>query len=201
MHYLSSRSARVRSQGAQRVLAAVAALALGGAAFSAAPARADHCRAYYTVAYGENLFRIGLKYGLRWNYIAEASGIQDSNKIYAGQVLCIPAASSTGGPQLQLLPAGVIPTISIAAVIKDQTVTITTANFPASTRFDVRMGLMGTRGFGGAYVTTVDSGTGGAFSETFIIPAGLRGQRRVAIRLENASGYYSFNWFWNNSTP
>lgn len=97
-------------------------------------------------------------------------------------------------------PAGAIPTFSISAVVRDQTVTISTRDFPANVKFDVRMGALGTQGINGAYVTTIDSGAGGSFSQTFNVPAGLRGSDRIAIRLENASGYYAYNWFWNNST-
>lgn len=97
-------------------------------------------------------------------------------------------------------PAGAIPTFSISAVVRDQTVTISTRDFPANVKFDVRMGMMGTQGINGSYVTTLDSGAGGAFSQTFSVPAGLRGLDRIAIRLESANGYYAYNWFWNNST-
>lgn len=95
---------------------------------------------------------------------------------------------------------GAIPTISISTVVKDQTVTITAKDLPANMKFDVRMGKMGTQAIGGTYVTTIDSGKGGTFSQTFTIPAGLRGQSQIAIRLDGSGGYYSYNWFWNNST-
>jgi hypothetical protein len=47
----------------------------------------------------------------------------------------------------------------------------------------------------------VNSGTGGAFSKTFTIPAALAGRYKIAIRLETASGYYyAYNWFYNNAS-
>jgi LysM repeat protein len=39
---------------------------------------------------GENLYRIGLQYGLSWVAIAEYNGITDPNAIYVGQELRIP---------------------------------------------------------------------------------------------------------------
>jgi LysM repeat protein len=54
---------------------------------------------YHTVRPGENLFRIGLAYGVRWISIAEANGIINPNQIYAGQVLKIP--TNVPGPQPQ----------------------------------------------------------------------------------------------------
>lgn len=95
-----------------------------------------------------------------------------------------------------------IPTFKIDAVVKGDTVTITTANFPANDTFTVRMGYIGTRGVNGIVVGTQDSGAGGTFSATYDIPDALKGQYQIAIRLESpTSGYYSFNWFYNNSTP
>jgi len=53
--------------------------------------------ATYVVQPGDNLFRIGLKYGISWVQIAEANGITNPNQIYVGQVLKIPATQP--GPQ------------------------------------------------------------------------------------------------------
>jgi LysM repeat protein len=48
------------------------------------------CRYYHTVAWGENLYRLSMRYGVTMWAIAEANGITDMHYIYAGQVLCIP---------------------------------------------------------------------------------------------------------------
>jgi len=55
----------------------------------AAPAA---CRAWHTVQRGETLYRIGLKYNLTWDRILQANAITNPDKIYAGQVLCIPSS-------------------------------------------------------------------------------------------------------------
>jgi LysM repeat protein len=44
----------------------------------------------HIVQQGENLFRIGLKYGMDWQEIAQANGIVNSTDIYVGQKLVIP---------------------------------------------------------------------------------------------------------------
>jgi len=49
------------------------------------------CAARHTVQFGENLFRIGLKYGLAWTVLQSANGLTNPNHIFVGQVLCIPA--------------------------------------------------------------------------------------------------------------
>lgn len=99
------------------------------------------------------------------------------------------------------LPPGVIPTFSITEVVTDSTVKITTANFPANDTFDVLMNFMGTRGVGGTKVDTINTGSGGTLAMTFNIPASMKGQRQIAIRLQSpTSGYFAFNWFYNTTT-
>jgi LysM repeat protein len=93
-----------------------------------------------------------------------------------------------------------IPTIWISSVNRNSTVTVQTRNFPANTDFQVLMGPMGTHGFG-FYVSTFNSGAGGSMSLTFPIPSQLYGSYQVSIRTQNQwSGYYSYNWFYNNTT-
>lgn len=45
---------------------------------------------YYTVRWGDHLFRIALRYGVPWTVIAQANGLHNGNYIYAGQVLRVP---------------------------------------------------------------------------------------------------------------
>jgi LysM repeat protein len=52
------------------------------------PQPKPHC--YYTVRWGDHLYRIGLKYGVSWTVIAHANGLYNGNYIYAGQVLRVP---------------------------------------------------------------------------------------------------------------
>ena len=96
----------------------------------------------------------------------------------------------------------VIPSFSFVSVVTDTSVTIRTYNFPAGDSFNVLMGYMGTRGVGGIQVATIGSGGGGSFTATFSIPAALQGQYQIAIRLQSntGSGFYAYNWFYNNTT-
>ncbi len=107
-----------------------------------------------------------------------------------------PPGGGTGG-----MKPGTIPTFSIQAVVRNNTVTISTLNFPANDSFVVTMGPMGTRGIGGYVVKTQPSGDGGAFQATYDIPAQLANSYQIAIRLQSkSSGYYAYNWFYNNTT-
>ena len=94
-----------------------------------------------------------------------------------------------------------IPTIWIEGVVRNQSVTIRTRNFPPKGNFDVLMGSMGTRAVNGYYVGHLYSGGGGNMTATYSIPPALRGSYKIAIRTQNPpTGYYSYNWFYNNTT-
>lgn len=79
----------------------------------------------HTVQAGENLYRIGLQYGLSWVVIAEYNGIIDPNAITVGQELRIPptptptVAASTGG---QPTSAGDQPAEAVAMATPSPTV-------------------------------------------------------------------------------
>ncbi len=92
------------------------------------------------------------------------------------------------------------PSFNILQVIKDKSVTIKTSDFPANDTFTVTMGAFGTLGMDGELVGTTQSGNGGSFQETYTIPSSLAGSERIAIRLQSpTSGFFAYNWFWNNT--
>ena len=94
-----------------------------------------------------------------------------------------------------------IPTFSIQSATTDIDVTILTNNFPAGDTFVVKMGAYGTKAIGGIVVGNQPSGVGGAFTATYSVPAALHGSTRIAIRLQSTtSGYYAYNWFWNDTS-
>ncbi|TAH53681.1 MAG: LysM domain-containing protein [Chloroflexota bacterium] len=45
---------------------------------------------FYTVRWGDHLFRIALRYNIPWTVLAQANGLHNGNYIYAGQVLRVP---------------------------------------------------------------------------------------------------------------
>jgi hypothetical protein len=92
-----------------------------------------------------------------------------------------------------------IPTFSILSVVEDESVSIQAFNFPADTKFQVRMGKSGTAGVDGILVENMNSRNGGSFVTTFEIPEGLHSEEQIAIRLESSTGYYSYNWFENDT--
>ncbi|MBP6473448.1 MAG: LysM peptidoglycan-binding domain-containing protein [Chloroflexi bacterium] len=54
---------------------------------------------YYIVQPGDNLFRIGQKFGVSWVQIAEANGLINPNQIVAGQTLKIPVNAPGPTPE------------------------------------------------------------------------------------------------------
>lgn len=54
------------------------------------PPAQSGCRYNHTVLWGQNLIQIGSIYGVSPFTIAEANQIYDLNRIFAGQVLCVP---------------------------------------------------------------------------------------------------------------
>jgi hypothetical protein len=95
------------------------------------------------------------------------------------------------------------PTMKILAVQRNVNVTVRIYNLPANDEFKVLMNYMGTRGVGGYKVISLDTLSGGTQDHTFSIPAELAGLRQIAIRIQSktGSGYYAYNWFYNNTTP
>jgi hypothetical protein len=96
-----------------------------------------------------------------------------------------------------------IPTFSISAVERNVDVTISPKNFPPNETFRVRMNWMGTQGVAGTIAQTVTSDASGNLNDiTYAIPGFLSGSHQIAIRLESTtSGYFAYNWFYNNNAP
>ena len=70
----------------------------------------------HLVQRGENLFRIGLKYGLSWQAIQAANNLASPN-VYAGQILIISSAAgaSAANPVTDPAPAAPVVTVSNSA--------------------------------------------------------------------------------------
>ncbi len=85
------------------MLIAVAALLLASQASVAvaAPQSSSNCIKYHQVQPGENLFRIGLQYGLTVETLMQANGLYNPNVVYAGQSLCIPGNVPAPAPNPQ----------------------------------------------------------------------------------------------------
>lgn len=90
-----------------------------------------------------------------------------------------------------------IPTTTIKSVVPGTSVTVITHNFPPNVDFDITMGNFGTKGVGGTFVKTINSGAGGSFEVTADIPAALAANDRIAIRFQSSGPFFAFDWFFN----
>jgi len=116
-------------------------------------------------------------------------------RILAGLAAAAVIAASL--PQAAL--AASVPTITILSVKAGESVKVRGENFPKNTDFTVRMDVIGNQGIGGTVIATTNSASG-SFEAEYAIPAGLKNERTIAIRLESASGWFSYNWFTNNTS-
>ena len=94
-----------------------------------------------------------------------------------------------------------VPVLSILSVNPGVSVTVGGYNFPAGQTFTVRMGTYGSYGIGGTVVGSYATGAGGYFTSTYAIPAALVGADKIAIRFESSAGFFSYNWFYNTTSP
>ncbi|GIL08773.1 MAG: hypothetical protein BroJett033_2840 [Chloroflexota bacterium] len=104
---ISEEGAFVIARGLKIVLIVLAVVML--LALSLAPAAAQSACGTHVVRAGENLFRIGLRYGVDYRTLAAFNGIYDPARIYAGQILQLPCA-------------GAAPSVPVPAVINTQVV-------------------------------------------------------------------------------
>jgi LysM repeat protein len=159
------------------------------------------CTQVHIVQRGEDLSKIANLYGVTVGSLIAINGLKDPNHIYAGNRICI--QNATVSSPTSSGASSVIPTFSINSVVKNQTVTIQTYNFPANKTFDVLMDRIGTRAIYGIPAGSVNTNDGGSFVVTFQIPAALKGLNQIAVRLEasDSSGFFAYNWFYNQTTP
>src|SRR5579859_7539010 len=80
----------------RRLTAAITALVMVAALFGGLiqPVAAQSSGTTYTVQPGDNLYRIGLKFGVSADALAKANGIVNANIIIVGQKLIIPGVTA-----------------------------------------------------------------------------------------------------------
>src|SRR4051794_173995 len=80
----------------RRLTAAITALVMVAALFGGLvqPVAAQNSGTTYTVQPGDNLYRIGLKFGVSADALAKANGIVNPNIVIVGQKLIIPGVAA-----------------------------------------------------------------------------------------------------------
>jgi LysM repeat protein len=182
----------------------VVALVLSAAGLTLpAPANAQAlCSPFHIVQRNENLYRIGLVYGVPWQILGQLNGIRNPNHIYVGQVICLPAGVPVFPTQPPATPpAVVIPVTPVVPVTPvppavhfpapgtipsitfntrnapiGSTIVITGTNFPGNADVDIFIAPR-TPGVPSTYPST-PSGAGrtnpdGTLAVNFTIPAAV----------------------------
>lgn len=121
-----------------------------------------------------------------------------------GQPTATPTATAptaTPVPQPPPPPYTGIPTFTVCSVVRNDSVTIRTNNFPRAQIFTVTMGPFGSQGIAGYVVGTIDTAFLGNGPYTFTIPDQLDGSYRIAIRTQtgHANPFFAYNWFYNTT--
>jgi LysM repeat protein len=173
----------------------------------ASPALAQACTQTHVVQPGENLFRIGLRYGQLWTTLAAWNNLANPNVIYVGQVLCVsgpnPAGPyvppGTGGPRI-VRPGNPFgpttdPRVFFPEITLGQKFQLRGYNFPRNSQVVISLTTLGNPPYVPYYTATTDA-TGQFFVEV-IIPDVLRLASTVAVDVRTANGFYARNWFYN----
>jgi murein DD-endopeptidase MepM/ murein hydrolase activator NlpD len=145
-------------------------LALAGCASAPSPDRG----LYHVVAPGENLYRIGLRYGVPASVIARANGIDDVTQISVGQRLFIPGR---GGQAMRRMPLD-------AGSLRFR--------WPVKGRLTSRFGLRGNRPHEGIDLGAPPGTPIFAAEAGRVIHSGRLGAYGNAVVLKHAGAYRSF---------
>ncbi len=92
------------------------------------------------------------------------------------------------------------PSITVLAVEKNRAVTLQANDFPKDQTFTIRVGPF--QDFFKKYVEvgTVNSGSGGSFKFTVLLPVEVRDVDMITVRLDSRQGNFAFNAFKNVDT-
>jgi len=94
------------------------------------------------------------------------------------------------------------PTLEITAVEMGKKVTLNAANLPAGKSFDVYLGSLKQMTGGGTKVASLQSTDEGKATLTVEIPPELSNLWQLSVRIISPdSGYYAYNWFYNQTYP
>lgn len=183
------------------------------------------CVSTYVVQPGDNLFRIGLKFGVAWPTLQAVNNLANANVIYVGQSLCIPAPgvvltptptpigptpTPTKVPPTAVPPTGIVlpapgvfPSIKLSTyyAAPGQTITITGVNFPTNEPADILVAPLYAMlpYVPVASTTTTNTGT---VNTQFIIPTVVNGQPLTGYAISvmvkgKVTGYFGYNFFYN----
>jgi len=99
---------------------------------------AQTCAINHTVASGETLSSIAVKYDVEWTTIATANNLKEPYAIFVGQSLCIPASATTTTTTTTTTSASKEPSIKFSIV--GNRLYLETSNFTQKSSWYVKIG-------------------------------------------------------------
>jgi len=90
--------------------------------------------------------------------------------------------------------------ITIIGVEKNVAVTVQADLFPANQVFKIRVGPFDTFFKDYIEVGTINSGSGGTFKFTVLLPEKVKDVEKITVRLDSAAGVYAYNYFKNETS-
>jgi murein DD-endopeptidase MepM/ murein hydrolase activator NlpD len=151
-----------------------------------AVALAATCSTYHTVASGETLSSIALKYNVTVAELASANDLKEPYQIFVGQRLCIPGSTSATPAATQTASTTKGPDFTVKTGTQPFTVEIATVGYPKNSSYLVRL-ERATSGAGARVkIGTMRTDKNGVAKRVFRIPNKFRTAPFLTFCLKNA---------------
>ena len=141
------------------------------------------CSTYHTVASGETLSSIALKYNVTTTELATANELKEPYTIFVGQRLCIPGSPATAVATDSSTTTG--PTFTVKAGTEPFTVAISTVGYPKKSPYFVRASRVD-QPTTSVKLGTMKTNKNGVATRTFRLPRPFRNGVTLNICLKNA---------------
>lgn len=131
----------------------------------------------YVVVRGDTLFLISVRFGTTVAELLKLNPqITNASKIYAGQVIKVPAGSTSGG--VPVTGSGV--TLSTSSVKPGGKVTVTVRSFPANAEIDFRLGKSGSSA---SVIVDGKTNASGVATVTLTIPSTAKSGEKWVVKV------------------
>jgi LysM repeat protein len=147
---------------------------------------AQTCSTYHSVASGETLSSISVKYNVSVQEIATANDLKEPYQIYVGQRLCIPGSAVVATATTTAAAAADGPDFTVKAGKDPFTFEIATVEYPANSPLFIRVLRPGSSPLITAKLGTMKTNKSGVAKRVVRLPKPFRDANRLTLCLKNA---------------